>query len=458
MSSRYAAPGRVADLDGRPDLEAAWQQVIAQAWTDGAGDFREPEHSLDHVSPAPLDGDEVTILWSPVPRQALACLGRSTARRLCDATAVPGAPAASLRSGREWHQEYCEYRIIMASDGRGLRPKRVEITTELREYWEMLAVHSPPVLLAVARDVLQDDAVTYEDLYGLPAPNRLPPEDRRDRFVRQTAGSALAVDRIVPEGPLNREHALFMCHPINGLDDLTYITTLGAQPYYRMVQGRRSAAPLPWVFLDNALLRHLPEAVASLHDTYCRHSDPAAVAAAYQVVFGGGRLAFADPPGVYLRDEDFDLAALSYEGRPLDPAWVRWSRPRAGTRHQRLVLGPPDDLEDVFLDDIQVCRGAEPTPLLGGYQLLELLSVGPNLTVQQPPPDPPVVPPTDLELQPLQESVPCGASGSSVCRRLRDWADWLNETSTSTATGTNAVTCRYRRSEAPAAASSVERR
>lgn len=428
--AQYAAPGFVSDLDGRHKLISAWNQTIAQAWSDGAEDFLDPSGSLANVSALPIAGMPTPILWSPVPRQVVACLGRSRAIRLCDAEHLPGAPTDSLRSGREWHNEYCEYRVIMANDRGRRRPKRVELTTELREYWETLAVEDPEQALHVAQEVLADRTVSPMDLYGVPNPVRLSREQRRDEFVRRSAGSALRSNRTVPSGPLNRERALFMCHPINGLDDLAYILTLGAQPYFRIIRGARAAAPLPWLFLDTSLLRHSPEAMAALRDTYCRHSDPAAVAASYQVAFGGGRIALADPPGVYMRPEDFDLAALRYQDQPLDPSWVQWSRPAQGPRHQRLVIGPPDDAEDVFLDDIQVCRGggAEPTKLEGGYQILELLSVGPEVTLQLDANSGSIRQhEADLQLQPLLESIHCGASGSAVCRDLQAWAALLED-------------------------------
>ena len=114
--AQYAAPGFVSDLDGRHKLISAWNQTIAQAWSDGAEDFLDPSGSLANVSALPIAGMPTPILWSPVPRQVVACLGRSRAIRLCDAEHLPGAPTDSLRSGREWHNEYCEYRVIMAND------------------------------------------------------------------------------------------------------------------------------------------------------------------------------------------------------------------------------------------------------------------------------------------------------------------------------------------------------
>src|SRR5262249_9140362 len=161
------------------------------------------------------------------PRQALICLGREGARRLCDTDDFPQPKEATLRGGREWHNEYCEYRVILRPDGDRQRPKRAEITTELRDYWLCLARERPDRLLPPAREVLVtpehegDPEPTVEALYG--GEPRATRDARERQFVAQTAGSETQSDRIAPAGPLNRDRALFLCHPINGLDDLFFI-------------------------------------------------------------------------------------------------------------------------------------------------------------------------------------------------------------------------------------------
>jgi len=66
---------------------------------------------------------------------------------------------------------------------------------------------------------------------------------------------------------------------------------------------------------------------------------------------------------------------FSFGGGPVPDDWVRFSRGREGS-YQRLVFGPPDDHE-AFLDDITLSLGASEQPLVGGYQLLRELEIGP---------------------------------------------------------------------------------
>jgi hypothetical protein len=432
MAALYGSPGHADDLsDG---LRQAWNGTIQQAHRDGLSDFGN-EAAGRFLSATPLaDGVQTPVTWLPVPRQALICLGRAAAQRMCDQDDLrdkDGRRARrALAGGREWHNEYCEYRVIRRPDNNGqLRPKRIEITTELREYWTCIAREDPDRLLEIARQVLLSDEVRenvrldMKALYGVDVPPEAP-DDRERLFIHQCAGSATkGSGRVAPHGPLNKQRALFMCHPINGLDDLFFITAFGAQPYARLVNGHRRPVPPPWLFLDPPYFRDDPESLAQLRDTYCRHADPASSQAAYTAAYTGRRVALADPPGVYIRRDDFDAAALRWQDTPIeDLGWVRWRRPTEGRRHQRLVVGPPDDRTDVFLDDITVRRGNRETPLVGGYQILEMLAVGPEVTVEHEPSQP-LAEDDYRYLDPDTQSIRCGAPLCAVCRELATWRE-----------------------------------
>jgi hypothetical protein len=423
----YRTPGAADDLDA--ERLAAWQQAVEQAYQDALSEFQPQdgsppaERAGQYVSPRPIQGREIPLTWQPVPRQLVGCLGRRRARAICDADEVPGldpkAAKDTLAGGREWHNEYCEYKVIRRHDDKTgrLRPKRVEITTELREYWVFLARECPESLLSLAREVLENEKVTYDDLYGQ-NPVELTPEKRQEAFVRVSAGSDVRDPRVAPRGPCNRDRALFMCHPINGLDDLYFISLFGAQPCARRQDGELLPVPLMRLFLDNPWFRASADDVRQLRDTYCRNADPSAAAVAYAAAFAGARVALADPPGVYLREEDFDLTALRYRSEPVDERWVRWRRPETGTRHQRLEVGPRDE-DDAFLDDIDVCRGSTAVPLTGGFQLLELLSVGPQVVAE------PLAAPSPQDFYLIEGGggeVRCGSRTSDVCQQLAAWA------------------------------------
>jgi hypothetical protein len=382
---------------GSVEVAAAWraaqQDLVEELVVGGDSDFHGDATGLGFLRPDPGDIARpvpMPVLWPPVPRRPLDCLGRAGAREVCDWSPPESASDptyATLRGGREFHTEYCEYTVVL--DGCG-RPKRVEITTELRERWLCLARYAPDRLRAEATDALygtQDGGqrVRYRDLYGdLDPDQEEDPDQRGAAFEAQVAGSEVGgPKRVVPQGRINRDHALFMCQPINGLDDLYFILLLAARRFARRTRGGPVPAPLPWLFLDNPYFRAYPEDMAALPDFYGTHADPA-VARAVQLAAWDNRAFSVDPLAAVLPRAEFAADRLVFPDGADGAAerWVRWSRPAGPGLYQRLVVGPGDDEPEWTLADIAVLDSAGyPEPLTGGFQLLELLSAGVMLTV-----------------------------------------------------------------------------
>jgi hypothetical protein len=352
----YDVPGAADQLEA--GLVDAWNQRIRDTFE------RLPERKTRFFT---LDPDELSdravtnaVQWPGDPLEPTFCTDANTIRTLCDWGA---------RGRHVLQNEYCEYAVVHGQDATGrLRPKRIQVTTELREYWLTIAALDPDGVRAMATQVLGDEP-SFAELYGVANPHALNETQREIRFARTSAGNGgdpLLVDAKVPAHPvgrLNTERALFMTHPINGLDDLIFIVLFGAKRYaVRTPDGefRRAAK-------EDIFFRPMQRALA------CRHADPAACLGAYNVVLDGRMLAFANPLGMYLRP--FNTQLLQFEGQDLPERWIRWSRGTEGA-FQRLELGPADD-DDAFLDDIQLFVGQEPEPLHGGYQLVKEIEVGP---------------------------------------------------------------------------------
>jgi hypothetical protein len=299
------------------------------------------------------NGEQVdAIHWFANPAEPEFCMSVKVAQQLSDW----GARGRSLVQN-----EYCEYAVIYAETPSGRRrPKRIEVTTELREYWIMLAEIAPKVLRAAASEALGFEP-KWRDLYGVTNPNRLTPSQRRSAFIDLVAGGER-----VPSGALNTQHALFMTHTINGLDDLIYIVMFGAKPYASNAQHERATREQIFVKYDATALA-------------CRHADPAAAMGAYAAVYDGKEVAFADPLGMYIRA--FAEEVFLYEGERVPKEWVNWGRGESGM-YQRLVFGPRDS-DAAFLDDIMVATGEQEIPLTGGYQLVQQLEVGPLMFVSR---------------------------------------------------------------------------
>jgi hypothetical protein len=390
----YDAPGHADELTG--ELRERWNETIARAFAAQNDALKTRFFTLDPgalVQARPTDA----IKWPGDPGKPAFCVGEANAQALSD-WGLTGRRAVQL--------EYCEYMVLTARDETGaLRPKRVEVTTEFREYWACVAMHDPELVRAMATDVLGEQP-SWEELYGVADPHALSAEEREIAFGHTVAGHGndrrlrVAGVPAQPTGRLNMERALFMTHPINGIDDLIYVAIFGAHAYCVLERDTRRQASGDDVF-SAFKVKHLA----------CNHADPTISLGVYDRVFRGGQVAFADPIGMYIREPN--LAVFTYAGAPLPQDWVRFSRGRPGS-YQRLVFGPPDEHE-AFLDDVTLALGASEQPLTGGYQLLRELEIGPLMSVGEAPP----IEDDEWEtLEPAAGTIACDDEES--CKAVRD--------------------------------------
>ncbi|MDX6680367.1 MAG: hypothetical protein QOG94_406 [Solirubrobacteraceae bacterium] len=352
----YDAPGHADELSD--ELRDRWNETIARAYESQNDALKSRFFSLD---PDALQDATATdaITWPGDPGKPAFCVGEDNAQALSD-WGLTGRRAVQL--------EYCEYMVLTARDATGaLRPKRVEITTEFREYWACVAMHDPDKVRAMATDVLGAEP-SWQELYGVADPHALSADEREIAFGHTVAGHGndrrlrVAGVPAQPTGRLNMERALFMTHPINGIDDLIYVAIFGAHAYCVSERDQRRQASGDDVF-SAFKVTHLA----------CNHADPTISLGVYDLVYHGAQVAFRNPLGMYIRPPNLD--AFSYGAGPVPQEWVRFSRGSPGS-YQRLVFGPPDDHE-AFLDDITLSVGASEQPLVGGYQLLRELEIGP---------------------------------------------------------------------------------
>lgn len=350
----FTSPGNADSLT--PELIAKWNETISQSH-QALSEFHSRFFVLDPAS-IPT-GVEAAVSWFGDPAEPAFCLDEDVARMLSD---------WGVKGRHNLHNEYCEYRVIERKDGTGKpRPKRVQITTELREYWVCVAMNDPHFLRSMCQSIL-GTLPSWETLFGVPDPSILSPEDRKLNFSRLVAGHGNDRDLeqagipAQPEGSLNRDNALFMTHPINGLDDLLYIVMFGAKPYARMVDGNRSPATKEQIFRAFGV-EHLA----------CRHADPTAATAAHQQAYEGRTIAFANPLGVYINN--FSSSVFRYQGMGIPSSWIRFGRGR-----QRLEFGPSNE-ENTFLDEITIVEGSSEQQLTGGYEVSKRIEVGPLLRI-----------------------------------------------------------------------------
>jgi hypothetical protein len=394
----YNVPGFADEVSD--EIRTRWNELIKKNYeslqADGWGSKYFVLDSQDVIN-----GSENNIIWFADPAEPTFCISEEVAQKLSD---------WGVRGRQELQNEYCEYVNIYRNDTNGkLRLKRVQITTELREYWVCIATYDPKFLREMVNNILGIQ-VDWRDLYGVDDPLVLNERDRKREFCRFVAGQGYDNDPdlsdipVYPIGKLNRDNALFMIHPINGLDDLLYIVMFGSKPYAVNRNGNFQKASREQIFKSFGV-EHLA----------CRHADPAAAMGAYGAVFEGRKVSFQNPLGVYITA--FNRDAFSIQNQPLPESWIRFSRGGSLGSHstklwQRLEFGPSDD-EPSFLDDVRISVGGTENPLLGGFQILQQIEVGPFVLIG----DSTTIPSNEYYvLEDNSESIIC--SEADACERI----------------------------------------
>lgn len=388
----YNVPGQADELN--ENLINKWNETIQAEYEQlranyGSRFFEIDPRKISNPTPA-------NVHWFGDPAEPNFCIGLEVARQLSD---------WGLQGRQNLHNEYCEYHTIERPDATGrIRPKRVQITTELREYWVCLAVFDPDELRKLATEILEFEP-SWMDLYGVQDPFSLTETQRKLEFSRFMAGNGADEELRkagIPDQPigrLNRDNAVFMTHPINGLDDLLYIVMFGAKPYAKRIGDTFQKVTREDIFRAFGV-EHLA----------CRHADPAAAMGAYGAVFDGRVISFKDPLGMYILS--FADNVFLYEDKPVPKEWIRWKRGQAGM-YQRLEFGP-DDNDPAFLDDIILAEGANEDAVTGGFQIVQHIEVGPLVIVSE------KTPVEENEYEVINTSnEPIHCNEAQVCQQIR---------------------------------------
>jgi hypothetical protein len=227
--------------------------------------------------------------------------------------AVHSTDSTALPHAVPWFRNPAEpeFRAVVTAPGsKGrMRPERVRVTTEL------FAEDGPDLLRETLTETLGHLPPRWQELYGpvVANPKLLLPAQRRVAFARRMTGHGKHTDLAtagVPGDPgssLNAVNALFMAHPINGLDDLIYLVVFGAKPY----AGRTAAGELEAAGRDQTFRQE-----SDREQPACRNTGPATALAATGAACTGRTVSFANPLGVYIHP--IHLRGLPVRGRPLD--------------------------------------------------------------------------------------------------------------------------------------------
>ncbi len=347
--------------------------------------------------------------WPAVPVRARACLGDARADSLCDARAPSGETGRRL-----FQEEYAEWRVLRDEDG----PTRFELTTELGDYWVLLARHQPERLLELVADFAGVPSLEPTEVFGEPDPRlRASREDiRAEAFSRRFLGRSLRDKKWRGRpGPFNNGERAITCLSRSDNSLLALVNLVVA-----------SAVPLRIRDREDGELRFpsgseaIPElAEGAAQD--CRASDPLVAERIVRLATEGRLIRFDDPIGIYIAAvQSQDL--LDPGGQPIPDEWVERRRqgpPLADglARHQRLTLDVPKEA-GFKLSDLVSRRTGEKIRL--GAQVAELVELAVYIRVGEAgsvPAEARLLPPSDPE--------PCG--GRPECQDLARSAALIEE-------------------------------
>jgi hypothetical protein len=348
-------PGNLDDLNASGRAE--WDAQIAQVYSD-AIQTSGTRHFVAAPTPA-MTAPPDLVDWDGIPVRVQACLkSRNKAMQLSDWTTGSGDRGRSV-----CHEEYMEWRTVRNPSGKIIR---VEITTEVQEYWITLARHHPVRLLSLVARFAGEPSVPYPMVYGSVNPNGpgVTPGARESGFRSMMLPNGGGP----PLSPYNngQKGICFLYQGVNALAAAVYLAAYAAFPY-AAADAAGNLRPLTG-----------SEAIASTQQSAvdCRNSDPTIVGGVLGQAFQGRQIALDDPPGISITQVDTERLRQP-NGDPVPEEWFNLQRgiPSADgrPRTQRLALEVPADLPFEVGDLTDSATGET---IEWGWQVAQLVKVG----------------------------------------------------------------------------------
>jgi hypothetical protein len=351
-------PGGLSTLDQAGLVD--WNERLQRQLTSVIKKQGENHRLLPSPSTAMVE--VTTTDWVGLPARIARCVGRHQALEFLDWRREADHDGRYL--GQE---EYIEWRVIRGNGA----IQRVEMTTELSDYWLTLAACDPQQVLDLTAEFARQ-SVEASEVFGEldPFAAATTPAEREQAF----AHSMLC--RNVPSA-LNRGSKAICCmvQPTNNLRALLNLSLVAAEPGVTTEPSGGAARPMT----ASEAIPLMPGA-AQLG----RNSDPILVERLGRVAYEGRQIAFDDPLGIYIIGVERDRLRLP-DDSPVPDQWLNFQRgvgPEEAEdrrpRYQRLVVEAPPG-SDLSVGDLH--DAATEQPIQHGGQVAELVQLGLYLRV-----------------------------------------------------------------------------
>jgi len=393
-------PGGLDELSAAG--RAAWTRRVEECIVEVLTDLGlDSPHRFVLAAPDTRTRHRTAVDWPGLPLRPVECLTRHQALALLDWT-----PSGGEGRIRRLQEEYVEWLVV--SDDVGIR--RVELTTELSDYWRVLAAFDPQRTLDLVASFAGQPSVDPQAVYrGCdPFSSSSTPEEREAAF----AGAMLTDGE---SSPYNDGRAAITCMAqwSNTLRALAQLVFVATNP--RVAQDPLSGR-IRCLTCDEAI--PLMDGAAQAG----RASDPVLVERLGRLAYEGRLVAFDDPLGVYIQSVE-STRLRTPDDEPVPGDWFTFERGLAPSqttdgrpRWQRLTFEPSADSGLRVSDLLDL---ATEQPIGHGGQVADLVQVALVLRVS----DTDVEPPGTLEPTELAQA---GAEDARRCPDIRrEWDDYL---------------------------------
>jgi hypothetical protein len=343
-------PGDLQELD--TDGAAAWSVRVKACVEAATAPLEKTTLFAPEVDGAASDAFPVAD-WLGFPARIASCIKRQQTVELLD-------EQTNRHGGRSLQEEYLEWRVVRDPESPG-KIRRIEFTTELPEYWQVLAAREPDRTLGLIAEFAGEEQVPAEVAYGLldPFADDATPDSRARAF----GGRMLSLDSANPYSD-GRRAICCMLQPSNTLEALTRLATIATTP--RAIRDARSSQ-IRCLTCSEAIPLFAGAAQSG------RASDPVLVERLGRLAFEGRRVALDDPVGIYIQDVEH-TRLLTPDGSAVPREWFEFSRGSLGddgrARYQRLVFEVPAEETFTISELVDV---ATERPLRYGGEAADLI-------------------------------------------------------------------------------------